>query len=163
MAYKQIDRGMAKDVILLAVLIGILLFIKGMFSKIIPTDVDGSTEENQHNTVSAAQNQLSSSNQPKATLPAFMYSQIADNIFDIIDSRNFITGSYDNFALRKQIYLLQNSTDYLKTVVAFGVRPIKVGLHSESLTLPKILMLADDEDKKLLNKRSLEKKLGFYL
>jgi hypothetical protein len=163
-ASKKGTNGIMLDIVKVVILFFVLKWIAGMAKKFIPTDVTGITSDNMENAINQAQNQVNSSNQPKQTLTDGMISQIAETMYDIIDTRNKITGSYDNFAFRKQAYLWQNSTDYYKTVVKFGVRPIKVGLFgSEMLTLPKVLILLDDEDKKELNKRALQKKLPFYL
>lgn len=164
----KLDKTSGQTAFWAVVIIAIFVFGKKMMSAIsgiFPTDTKAEHLVQQQNEVNSLQNTLNSIvKKNKLTYPNHVYEQIANAIYDVIDKRNYLTGSYNNRQLRDQFYLLQNTSDWLKLQIIWGVRDFTYGIlppRTEHLTLAKLGILMDNEDKKYLNQRFSEKKIAY--
>lgn len=164
----KVEKSGAKSLIWIGIVI-LVWFFMGKIAKLIagffPVDTKGQQEQNQNQQLSAVKTQLNKEvTKSPLTLPDYKYDELANNIYKIIDNRNYITGGYDNAQLRAQFYLLQKNVDWLKLQSAWGAnRAFTYGLipRTALLSLTDLGLLLDSEDKKLLNQRFQQKKILF--
>lgn len=163
-----IKKEHAKSAMYLVIIVAILIFgskIMKFIGSFIPSDVKGEAKEDQQFQLATVSKALDTeTKKTKLSMPEYKYAELAINIYNILDNRNYLTGSYNNFQLRQQFYLLQNTADWLKLQLAFGVKPLQYGFlppRTADISIIKLGILLDQEDKDLLNKRFQEKKIAF--